>query len=79
MVKFLKTNKVVIILQGKYTGHKAMIVRSFDDGTHDSAYRNCLVAGIKKYPSKVNPAVSGNETIEEEIVAVTIVVTDILF
>lgn len=62
MVKFLKTNKAVIILQGKYAGRKAVIVRSFDDGTRDRAYGHCLVAGIKKYPSKVIKKDSAKKT-----------------
>nr|KJB42925.1 hypothetical protein B456_007G174100 [Gossypium raimondii] len=53
MVKFLKSNKAVIVLQGRYAGRKAVIVRSFDDGTRDRPYGHCLVAGIKKYPRKV--------------------------
>ncbi|KAF9684983.1 hypothetical protein SADUNF_Sadunf03G0006900 [Salix dunnii] len=39
---------------------KAVIARSFDDCTHDHVYGHWLVAGIKKYPSKVNQAISGN-------------------
>ncbi|KAF3445087.1 hypothetical protein FNV43_RR14780 [Rhamnella rubrinervis] len=53
MVKFLKQNKAVIVLQGRYAGRKAVIVRTFDDGTRDRPYGHCLVAGISKYPSKV--------------------------
>ncbi|KAK3227317.1 hypothetical protein Dsin_007179 [Dipteronia sinensis] len=53
MVKFLKPNKAVILLQGRYAGRKAVIIKSFDDGTRDRAYGHCLVAGIKKYPNKV--------------------------
>lgn len=53
MVKFLKQNKAVIILQGRYAGRKAVILRTFDEGTRDRAYGHCLVAGINKYPSKV--------------------------
>ncbi|EYU27541.1 hypothetical protein MIMGU_mgv1a014965mg [Erythranthe guttata] len=53
MVKFLKPNKAVILLQGRFAGHKATIVKNFDDGTRDRAYGHCLVAGIAKYPSKV--------------------------
>jgi hypothetical protein len=53
MVKFLKPNKAVIVLQGRYAGKKAVIVKNFDDGTRDRAYGHCLVAGIKKYPAKV--------------------------
>lgn len=53
MVKFLKPNKAVIILQGRFAGRKAVIVRPFDDGTRDRPYGHCLVAGVAKYPKKV--------------------------
>ncbi|GAB4854763.1 60S ribosomal protein L27-3 [Ancistrocladus abbreviatus] len=53
MVKFLKPGKAVIILQGRYAGRKAVIVRSFDEGTRERPYGHCLVAGIAKYPKKV--------------------------
>ncbi|KAJ6840056.1 60S ribosomal protein L27-3 [Iris pallida] len=53
MVKFLKPNKAVILLQGRYAGRKAVIVRNFDEGTRDRAYGHCLVAGVSKYPKKV--------------------------
>ncbi|KAF8390901.1 hypothetical protein HHK36_023200 [Tetracentron sinense] len=53
MVKFLKPNKAVIVLQGRFAGRKAVIVRSFDEGTRDRPYGHCLVAGIGKYPKKV--------------------------
>ncbi|URD96360.1 60S ribosomal protein L27, partial [Musa troglodytarum] len=53
MVKFLKPNKAVIILQGRFAGRKAVIVRAFDDGTRERPYGHCLVAGVAKYPKKV--------------------------
>ncbi|KAK9199422.1 hypothetical protein WN944_014613 [Citrus x changshan-huyou] len=53
MVKFLKPNKAVVLLQGRYAGRKAVIIRSFDDGTRDRPYAHCLVAGVAKYPAKV--------------------------
>ncbi|KAL6196988.1 hypothetical protein ACLB2K_032601 [Fragaria x ananassa] len=55
MVKFLKPNKAVLLLllQGRFTGRKAVIVKAFDEGTRDRPYGHCLVAGIAKYPSKV--------------------------
>ncbi|KAF9596341.1 hypothetical protein IFM89_008867 [Coptis chinensis] len=52
MAKFLKPNKVVIVLQGRYAGRKAVIIKSYDDGTRDRPYGHCLVAGISKYPKK---------------------------
>jgi large subunit ribosomal protein L27e len=62
MVKFLKPNKAVIILQGRYAGKKAVIVKNFDDGTRERAYGHCLVAGIKKYPAKVIKKDSAKKT-----------------
>ncbi|KAK6911163.1 Ribosomal protein L27e [Dillenia turbinata] len=53
MVKFLKPNKAVIVLQGRFAGRKAVIVRNFDEGTRERPYGHCLVAGISKYPKKV--------------------------
>ncbi|KAE8775208.1 60S ribosomal protein L27-3 [Hordeum vulgare] len=53
MVKFLKPGKAVILLQGSYTGKKAVIVRVFEEGTRDRPYRHCLVADMAKYPKKV--------------------------
>ncbi|KAK2986949.1 hypothetical protein RJ639_012934 [Escallonia herrerae] len=53
MVKFLKANKAVVMLNGRYAGRKGVIVKSFDDGTRDRPYGHCLVVGISKYPKKV--------------------------
>ncbi|EFJ06881.1 hypothetical protein SELMODRAFT_166700 [Selaginella moellendorffii] len=52
MVKFLKANKVVVMLQGRYAGRKAVIVKNFDEGGA-RPYGHALVAGISKYPRKV--------------------------
>merc|ERR1739841_171604 len=53
MVKFLKNNKVVILLTGRYAGKKAVIVRNYDDGTNSRPYGHALVVGLAKYPRKV--------------------------
>eukprot|EP00249_Psilotum_nudum_P003437 c16823_g1_i2 orf=372-779(+) len=53
MVKFLKPNKVVVLLQGRYAGRKAVIVKNMDDGHQGRPYGHALVAGIDKYPRKV--------------------------
>eukprot|EP00244_Chara_vulgaris_P007974 TRINITY_DN29_c0_g1_i1.p1 TRINITY_DN29_c0_g1~~TRINITY_DN29_c0_g1_i1.p1 ORF type:complete len:136 (+),score=39.79 TRINITY_DN29_c0_g1_i1:255-662(+) len=58
MVKFLKQNKVVVLLNGRYAGHKAVIVKNFDDGTGGRPYGHALVAGIAKYPRKVSKKLS---------------------
>ena len=56
--KFLKAGKVVILLTGRQAGKKALIVKTFDDGTQDRPYGHCLVAGIMKYPLKVTKPMS---------------------
>merc|ERR1712146_87023 len=56
--KFLKAGKVVLLLQGRMAGKKAVIVKTFDDGTPDRPYGYCLVAGIQKYPLKITKSMS---------------------
>lgn len=53
MVKFIKPGKVVIVLNGRYAGRKAVIVRNFDDGNGSRPYGHALVAGVDRYPLKV--------------------------
>eukprot|EP00698_Gefionella_okellyi_P010101 TRINITY_DN25_c0_g1_i1.p2 TRINITY_DN25_c0_g1~~TRINITY_DN25_c0_g1_i1.p2 ORF type:complete len:136 (-),score=29.62 TRINITY_DN25_c0_g1_i1:663-1070(-) len=58
MVKFLKPGKVVIILNGRYAGRKAVIVRTSDEGNKERKYGHATVAGIDRYPLKVVSAMS---------------------
>ena len=53
MGKFLKSGKVVILLKGRYAGHKAVIVKNFDKGTAARPYGHCIVAGVERCPLKV--------------------------
>ncbi|KAL1916671.1 60S ribosomal protein eL27 [Calcarisporiella thermophila] len=53
MPKFLKPGKVVIILQGRYAGKKAVIVKNYDEGTKDRPYGFAVVAGVEREPLKV--------------------------
>jgi large subunit ribosomal protein L27e len=49
----LKPGKAVILLQGKYAGHKAVIVKNFDEKSKkEREYGHCIVAGIARYPKK---------------------------
>merc|ERR1712100_360549 len=56
--KFLKAGKVVLLLNGRMAGKKAIIVKTFDEGTADRAYGHCIVAGIMKYPLKITKSMS---------------------
>merc|ERR1712153_181140 len=58
MGKFIKPGKVVIILAGRYAGRKAIVVKTFDEGTRDREFGHCLVAGIDKNPLKVTKTMS---------------------
>jgi len=53
MPKFLKPGKVVIVLNGKYAGKKAVIVENHDDGSKERRYGYAVVAGIARYPKKI--------------------------
>ncbi len=48
--------KVVILLNGRYAGKKAVIVKSFDEGNEQHQFPRAIVAGIEKYPLKVTKA-----------------------
>merc|ERR1712010_260185 len=45
MVKFLKDGKIVVCLQGRYAGKKAVILKTNDDGGKERPYGHCVVAG----------------------------------
>ncbi|KAK4533349.1 hypothetical protein CCYA_CCYA16G4231 [Cyanidiococcus yangmingshanensis] len=53
MVKFLKPGKVVIVTSGRQAGHKAVIVRNYDDGNGSRKFGHALIAGVERYPLKV--------------------------
>ncbi|XP_036605110.1 60S ribosomal protein L27-like [Trichosurus vulpecula] len=56
MGKFMKSGKVVLVLAGWYSGHRAIIIENIDDGTSYRPYSHALVAGINRYPRKVTAA-----------------------
>ncbi|CAI9715394.1 ribosomal L27 [Octopus vulgaris] len=58
MKKFMKANKVVLILNGRFAGRKAIIVKNYDEGTQDKGYSHALVAGIDRHPRKVTKRMS---------------------
>ncbi|XP_070953604.1 large ribosomal subunit protein eL27-like [Macaca nemestrina] len=57
MGKFMKPEKVVLVLAGRYSGCKAVIMKNTDDGTSDGPYSHALVAGTDHYPPKVTAAI----------------------
>merc|ERR1712035_59036 len=54
MGKIMKSGKVVLILAGRL----AIIVKNYDDSTHEKPYGHALVAGVDRYPRKVTNKMS---------------------
>jgi len=53
MVKIMKAGKVVLVLNGRYAGRKAIVVKNLDDGSAERPYGHAIVAGIDRYPRKI--------------------------
>ena len=52
MGKFYKPGKVVVVLNGRFAGHKGIIVKSNYESGKDRKYPHCLVVGLAKGPRK---------------------------
>ena len=53
-----EAGKVVIVLQGRHAGKKAVVVKTFDDGNSDRRFSHCLIAGLARNPRNVTKAMS---------------------
>ena len=58
MGKFIKAGRVVVMLQGRYAGKKAIVVKTYDDGSKARPFGHCMVAGIDRAPLKVTRKMS---------------------
>merc|ERR1719158_2489312 len=58
MVKFLKTGRIVLMTGGRMAGKKALVVKTFDEGTKARPFPHALCAGVAKAPLKVTKAMS---------------------
>ena len=43
----------MIVLAGRHAGKKAVVVKTFDEGSSETRYSHCLIAGLSKGPRKV--------------------------
>lgn len=41
------------MLNGRFAGRKAVVIRTFDDGAKDRKFGHALIAGIDRAPRKV--------------------------
>eukprot|EP00043_Microstomoeca_roanoka_P020652 m.253593 g.253593 ORF g.253593 m.253593 type:complete len:137 (+) comp17233_c0_seq1:89-499(+) len=58
MPRFLKDKKVVLILNGRHAGKKAVIVSHSDEGAEKRKYGHCIVAGLDRAPRKITKQMS---------------------
>merc|ERR1719375_770833 len=58
MGKFIKAGRIVVLLNGRYTGKKAIVVKTFDEGSKARNFGHCLVAGVDRAPLKVTKRMS---------------------
>merc|ERR1712130_492465 len=58
MGKIMKQGKVVLVLNGRFAGRKALIVKPHDQETSDKPFGHALVAGIDRYPKLVTKRMS---------------------
>eukprot|EP00448_Togula_jolla_P002911 CAMPEP_0170619188 /NCGR_PEP_ID=MMETSP0224-20130122/27383_1 /TAXON_ID=285029 /ORGANISM="Togula jolla, Strain CCCM 725" /LENGTH=147 /DNA_ID=CAMNT_0010945261 /DNA_START=42 /DNA_END=485 /DNA_ORIENTATION=+ len=58
MGKFIKAGRVVVLLQGRQAGKKAVVVKVFDDGSKVRPFPHALCAGIQRAPLKVHKRMS---------------------
>ncbi|CCI43731.1 hypothetical protein ABG067_006018 [Albugo candida] len=57
----IKNGKVVVLLNGRFAGRKAIVVKAFDEGVGDRKYGFAIVAGIDRYPRKVTRSMGKNK------------------
>ncbi|CAH2450111.1 Ribosomal 60S subunit protein L27B [Komagataella phaffii CBS 7435] len=54
MAKFIKSGKVAVVVRGRFAGKKVVIVSVNEEGSKTHPFPHAIVAGIEKYPAKVN-------------------------
>jgi large subunit ribosomal protein L27e len=70
MVKFLTPGKVVLILNGRQAGKKAVIVKTFAEGTKEHSFPHCVVVGCERYPLKVTNSMGKKKQLKRSKVKV---------
>ncbi|CAL8069680.1 unnamed protein product [Calicophoron daubneyi] len=51
--RLMRPGIVVLVLAGRYAGRKAIVIKSYDDGSKEKPYGHCLVVGIDRYPRRI--------------------------
>lgn len=62
--KVFKAGRVVIVLNGRMAGKKAIVLSAYDQGTRQRQFAHALVLGLEKPPQKITSNMD-NEKIEK--------------
>ncbi|KAG9392542.1 Ribosomal protein L27e [Carpediemonas membranifera] len=55
-ISVIKSGRVCLVLQGRFAGKKAVVIRAYDNGTNEHKFAHAIVAGIERTPRKVTKA-----------------------
>merc|ERR1719195_476780 len=58
MGKIYKSGRGVIVTAGRFAGKKAVVAKSFDEGSKARPFAHCLVLGVQKAPLKITNGMS---------------------
>ncbi|DBA01302.1 TPA: hypothetical protein N0F65_001807 [Lagenidium giganteum] len=61
----VKNGKVVVLLNGRFAGRKAIVVKTYDEGHAERKFGHAIVAGIDRYPRKVTRAMGKKKLIKK--------------
>ncbi|CAH8483985.1 unnamed protein product [Dicrocoelium dendriticum] len=52
-VRIMRPGVVALVLAGRYTGRKGIVIKSYDDGSKEKPYGHALIVGIDRYPRRI--------------------------
>lgn len=58
MGKILKSGRIVVLLQGRHAGKKAVVVKTSEEGTKSRPFGHALVIGVERAPLKITKRMS---------------------
>eukprot|EP01071_Lankesteria_metandrocarpae_P013947 Lankesteria_metandrocarpae@DN784_c0_g1_i1.p1 len=58
MGRILKSGRVVVVLNGRFAGRKAVVVQANDTGTKERLFPHALIAGLSRPPKKITRKMS---------------------
>ena len=67
MGKFIKQGKVVIVLNGRFAGRKAVVLKTYDEGHGARKFGHALIAGIDRAPRRLKRKLSDKKKVRSRL------------